>query len=133
MSSSSPKAALLTRFAASGVVNGIIGFSLIFLLMALGVSATAANVCGYAAGLVSSFVLNRRFVFVASGELNREMLRFLAAFAVSFGANLAVLRLSIASSLNPYLAQLVATATYVVVMFVLCDAFVFPARERRRR
>ena len=134
MFNSRHKAALLSRFAASGVVNGIISFSLIFALMALGVPAITANICGYAVGLVSSFVLNRRFVFMANGRLNRELIRFLAAFATSFAANLAVLRMLLAlASFNAYVMQVVAAATYTIVMFLLCDAFVFNARDRASR
>lgn len=133
MFSSPDRTPLLSRFLAGGAINTAVGFSVIFLLMLLGVAAVTANICGYAVGLALSFVLNRRFVFVAHGGLSGELIRFLAAFGVSFAANLGVLQLLIgAQAIDPYIAQLVAAATYTLLMFALCDAFVFTARDRNQ-
>jgi len=121
---------LVARFLASGAVNTAVGFAIIFLLMAFGVSPVVANVCGYAAGLAVSFTLNRRFVFYAHGRIDAEFLRFILAFGCSFLANLAVLELLLAVPINPVAAQVFAAATYTAVMFALCNAFVF--RQRRR-
>lgn len=133
MSNSPGKAALISRFVASGIVNGAISFTLIFVLMLLGVSAFESNVLGYAAGLASSFLLNRRFVFVSNGRVNREAVRFLVAFGLSFAANAGMLQLAIALAINAYLAQVIAAATYTIVMFMLCDAYVFAERHRGSR
>ena len=56
----------------------------------------------------------------------REVAKFLAAFAVAYGANLAVLSAaqSVLGADNP-LAQLPAIAAYVLIFFVLSQLFVF--------
>src|SRR5262249_36299935 len=112
-------------------LNTAFGFAVIFLLMALDVGAMAANVLGYAIGLLLSFTVNRRFVFCAAGAISRELLRYCAAFLSSFLTNLSLLPLLIRyGPVNAFVAQIIATSVYVVMMFGLCRAFVFRAPER---
>ena len=78
-------------------------------------------------GLVLSFTLNRRFVFGVTGAVSGgEVAKFLTAFAIAYGINVAVLLLA-QSVLGPdsALAQLPAIAAYVVIFFVLSQRFVF--------
>lgn len=92
-----------------------------------GLGGLAANAAGYAVGLVLSFTLNRYYVFGARGAVSgREVARFLAAFSVAYGANVAVL-LAAQSMLgtDSALAQVPAIAAYVVIFFVLSQRFVF--------
>jgi putative flippase GtrA len=126
MFNSSGDVALVSRFVAGGALNTAFGFAVIFLLMALGVAAVTANVSGYAIGLLLSFTVNRRFVFRAGGAISRELLRYSGAFLSSFVINLAVLQILIRyAQLNAFVAQIIATLIYVVMMFSLCRMFVF--------
>jgi putative flippase GtrA len=121
---------LVSRFVAGGALNTAFGFAIIFLLMALGVAAVTANVSGYAIGLLLSFTVNRRFVFRAGGVIFRELLRYGGAFMSSFVINLAVLQILIRhAQVNAFVAQIIATLIYVVVMFGLCRMFVFRGSE----
>jgi putative flippase GtrA len=90
-------------------------------------SGLAANAAGFTVGLLLSFTLNRRFVFGLKGAVSGgEVAKFLAAFAVAYGANVAVLvaaqRLLGA---NSSLAQLPAIAAYVLIFFLLSQFLVF--------
>lgn len=117
----------LFRFALTGLANSAVGWAVIFGGLWAGMSGLAANAAGYAVGLVLSFTLNRRFVFGVTGAVaGREVARFLAAFAVAYGINVAVLLAaqSVLGAGNP-LAQLPAIAAYVVIFFVLSQRFVF--------
>jgi hypothetical protein len=51
--------------------------------------------------------------------------RYLVAFGISYGANLAVLAGGLQLSLPVILAQAAALSTYSVVFFLLCRYFVF--------
>jgi putative flippase GtrA len=131
MFSLSGDAALVSRFLAGGAFNTAFGLAVIFLLMAFGVGALAANVCGYASGLLLSFTVNRRFVFRATGAVTRELPRYMIAFVSSFLANLVTLHaLTRYAHVDPFVGQLLAISVYVLVMFILCRAFVF--RDARR-
>jgi len=60
------EAVYLARYAGSGVLNTLVGFSVIFLLMGLGAAPLLANIGGYAVGFVLGFIVSRRFVFRSS-------------------------------------------------------------------
>jgi len=119
--------ARLFRFALAGLANSAVGWAVIFGGLWAGLSGLAANAAGFGVGLVLSFTLNRRFVFGVTGTVQgREVAKFLAAFAVAYGANVAVLSAAQSSlgSDNP-LAQLPAIGVYVLIFFLLSQLFVF--------
>jgi len=119
--------ARLFRFGLAGLANSAVGWAVIFGGLWAGMSGLAANAAGFGVGLVLSFTLNRRFVFGVTGAVRgREVARFLAAFAVAYGINVAVLHAgqSVLGADSPW-AQLPAIGTYVLIFFVLSQLFVF--------
>jgi len=125
--------ARLLRFGLTGLANSAVGWAVIFGGLWAGLGDFAANAAGFGVGLVLSFTLNRRFTFGVTGAVGAgEVARFLAAFAVAYGANLAVLHAarSVLGAGNA-LAQLPAIAAYVLIFFALSQLFVFrpPASE----
>ena len=129
MSSSYDKARLVSRYLAGGAFNTLFGFAVIFALMAFGVAPIGANIGGYAVGLLLSFAVNRGLVFRAQGHVTAELPRYLAAFAVSFAANLLVLYALSRTDVHPVVAQVASIGVYVVLMFWLCQSFVFRTRS----
>lgn len=123
----------LLRFGLTGLANSAVGWAVIFGGLWAGLSGLVANAAGYAVGLMLSFTLNRRFVFGMTGAVSaREVARFLCAFAIAYGINVAVLvgAQSVLGSDDP-LAQLPAIAAYIVTFFLLSQFFVFkPATPR---
>ena len=119
--------ARLFRFALAGLANSAVGWAVIFGGLWAGLSGLAANAAGFGVGLVLSFTLNRRFVFGVTGAVRgREVAKFLAAFAVAYGANVAVLSAAqSALGADSPLAQLPAIGVYVVIFFFLSQLFVF--------
>lgn len=119
--------ARLLRFGLTGLANSAVGWAVIFGGLWAGMSGLAANAAGYAVGLLLSFTLNRRFVFGVTGAVSvREVAKFLAAFAVAYGVNVAVL-MAAQSVLgaDSALAQLPAIGAYIVIFFLLSQFFVF--------
>lgn len=123
----------LLRFASVGVLNTLIGYAVIFLCMyALHMGAVLSNVCGYAVGLVTSFLLNRTFTFRSTGAALPEAVRFLAIFLLAYLANLGILvLLTRYLHANEALSQVVAGVVYFCLSFVLSKYYVFgvPRRE----
>ena len=119
--------ARLFRFALAGLANSAVGWAVIFGGLWAGLSGLAANAAGFGVGLVLSFTLNRRFVFGVTGAVRgREVAKFLAAFAVAYGANVAVLSAAQSTlGADSPLAQLPAIGVYVVIFFLLSQLFVF--------
>ncbi len=116
----------LGRYAGSGLLNTIAGFTVIFVLMALGISPIFANIGGYAFGLLLGFFLSKRLVFRSKGHITSEGLRYLTAFIFCFILNLIVLEFSLSVlHWTASLAQILAAATYTIVMYLLSRFLVF--------
>ncbi|WP_421739106.1 GtrA family protein [Caulobacter sp.] len=125
------------RYALVGVVNTLVGFSIIIgLEQGLKLNPFLANAGGYAAGICISFVLSQLFVFRARSTARRSAPRYALAVAAAFGLNQGVLAL--ARWLTPdaalwaVCAQGAATGSYTVALFLLSRYWVFapaPARE----
>lgn len=122
------ESAYLGRYAGSGALNTIAGFSLIFLLMALGVSPFLANAFGYLFGLILGFFVSKKLVFRSQGHVTSEGLRYLAAFVACFVMNLFVLQFALDSMhWNAMPAQLLAAAAYTIIMYLMTRFLVFRA------
>ena len=115
------------RFLLVGVLNTCVGLSVIFAAMGLlGLAEAPANAVGYAVGLCVSFVLNKRWTFTHDGRALAAALRFLFAFAIAYGLNLATVLGAIAwFGLDPYLAQALGVPPYTISFFLLSRYVVF--------
>src|SRR5512138_166001 len=127
-----PGLALVSRFAAAGVINTLVGASVTLGLdLGLGVQPALANAAGYALGVLVSWVLQRRYVFRSRQARWRDRAKFLAVVAASFLANqlvLAALHAALGQSVAARgAAQLLAMATYTTLQFLLLRFWVFPA------
>lgn len=119
------------RFAGVGIFNTAIGLSVIWLLMWVGLNPWLANAGGYAVGLAVSYTLNRIWTFDAGAKPHR-IGAYLLAFAASYTLNIAVLTLCyLSAGMNPYLAQLFASAAYTITFFILCQWVVFAKSGKR--
>jgi len=120
--------AYLGRYAGSGLLNTLAGFSVIFILMALGISPILANIGGYLFGLMLGFFLSKKLVFRSAGHITSESIRYLAAFFVCFILNLIILQLALSVfHWDAAIAQLLAAATYTIMMYLLSRLLVFRA------
>ncbi|WP_287812807.1 GtrA family protein [Pseudomonas sp.] len=121
------------RYVGSGVVNTLVGFAVIFMLMAMGVGANLANAGGYAVGFVLGFVISKTMVFRSNGRFVAESVRYLIAFMIAFAINLSILNvLLLGSFINVYVAQVIAAAGYTGGMYLLGRYYVFRPSEDRR-
>lgn len=107
-----------------GVVNTLVGFTIIFLLMYMGFSATLSNMLGYAMGTVVSYILNSKYTFVSSSSKQAVMVKFFMALALAYALNFMVLQVLL-TSVNPYLAQFGAAVVYTLSSFVMMKIYVF--------
>jgi putative flippase GtrA len=118
--------AYLTRYAGSGALNTLVGFSVIFLLMALGLSPYIANVGGYLVGFVLGFLVSKKFVFRSNGHFVNQSMRYLVAFLFCYLLNMLVLRLALNElHWEAVISQSLAAVTYTISMYVLTRWFVF--------
>jgi putative flippase GtrA len=115
------------RFGIVGLVNTTLGLGVIFASKAfLDLGDFAANAFGYAIGLLVSFALNRNWTFHDRGRQLAALARFVAAFAVAYGLNLAaVFTLRDGLRLNAYAAQAAGVIPYTLAFYLLSARYVF--------
>ena len=117
----------MLRFALVGCANTLLGFTVIMAaawLLQLG--DVAANAIGYGCGLLLSFVLNRRYTFRYEGRTAGALVRYLLAFAVSYGVNVGVLVIFTAVlGQSSVLSQALAVCSYAIAFYALSRWVVF--------
>ena len=123
----------LARFLGVGVANTCTGLGAIYAAKWLGHwGDVPANLLGYAIGLALSFTLNSRWTFAYAGAHGPALLRFAAAAALAYAANLLTVLLALhLLGLNSYLAQALGMPPYTLVFYLLSKYFVFKPRRAR--
>jgi putative flippase GtrA len=121
------------KFLAVGLVNSAVAFATIAIsIEVLGLSDFAANLLGYAVGLVTGFALNRRWTFASARRspaalLQATLLQYVVAFAFSYALNICVVLGARAYGLGRLSAQALGIPVYTVSFFLLCHYVVFRA------
>jgi len=118
------------RYGLAGVVNTLVGFSIIVALdVGLRLPAHLANAIGYAVGICVSFALSKLFVFRDRQARPRASVRYLVAVAVAFAVNQGVLTLARwvvpHGGLYDVAAQGAAVVSYTGTLFLLSHFWVF--------
>lgn len=74
------------RYAVVGVINTLVTLVVIFVCKTLfAINPLLSNAIGYVAGLINSFIWNKRWVFHSSGGYVSEAVRFGVGFVLCYG------------------------------------------------
>lgn len=82
------------RFLVVGLANTALTLAIIFVLLRFGSSLLTANIIGYGAGFINSFVWNRRWTFRSTGAVWRETAIYTAVWGVCYLLQMGALLLS---------------------------------------
>lgn len=118
---------MIRRFILVGILNTGIGYSFILLALWAGAGDYLANMIGFCLGLPISYTLHRLWTFRPQHTATAaEIIRYLAAFAISYGFNLGVITAGRLAGYpeNP-LVQGLAICTYAAVFYVISRLLVF--------
>ena len=117
------------RFCAVGVLNTTVTFIVFTFLRALNVNIYVSNVCSYAAGVINSFIWNKKWVYRSkSGEWVKEAALFLLFFGICYAAQLVVFKAALAH-FPEWLSQLIGMAVYSLFNFILNRLVTFNAKD----
>jgi putative flippase GtrA len=118
------------KYGVVGVINTLITAVVIWIMMKLlGCSDVVSNVVGYIAGVLNSFIWNKKWTFKSSEKWIGSAIRFGVVFGICYLLQLGLL----VFVLNPYLAidpyynQLIAMAFYTAINFVMNKFYTFKA------
>jgi putative flippase GtrA len=118
------------KFAVVGVLNSAIQYLVFLFLYSLtGTQYLLASIIGYVAGMINSYILNRRWTFGSRNQkLLTELSRFVAVNLISLGVNLGLLFLLVSTGVMvPQWAQIFAIIGSTLVNFVLNKVWTFAA------
>jgi putative flippase GtrA len=131
------------RFILVGMINTMVGLSVIYLLLHVGgLSYWMSTFLGNAVGAIVSFFLNRSFTFKSQSSVSKSMLRFAAVIlfcyviSYSIGRNVVEFLLSnsgLLSSIKTDIAVFISTGLYTVLNY-LCQKFIVfnPTNHKER-
>ena len=119
------------KFCLIGVINGVVGFSVILSLIYLfNVNYLVSNLLGYICGLITSFLLNKYVNFKSEGNVRVELPVFIGSFLIAYSINAIVLYTMVELLLQPkILGLVVASGTYTVLFYLSSRFFVFIKRH----
>ena len=119
--------AMLSRYFVVGLINTVVGYTVILLGLRAGMGDYFANAAGYAGGLAVSYVLQRRWAFAVSTPPSyREAGLFFAAALLAYGANIGVLHVARSMGyIGSPVAQAIAMVAYSITFFILSRFVVF--------
>ncbi len=84
------------KFCLVGIVNTAVNYGIFAGLLAWHLHYLTASSTGFLAGVITSYVINRRWTFAVQDQANwREASRFLLVNLVALGANVAVMAVSV--------------------------------------
>ena len=119
------------KFCLIGVINGVVGFSIILALIYLfNVNYLVSNLAGYICGLMTSFLLNKYVNFKSEGNVKVELPIFIGSFLIAYSINALVLY-TIVELLHEskIIGLIVASATYTTLFYLSSRFFVFIRRH----
>lgn len=116
----------ILKFLVVGVLNTLLSLVIIFgLKYFYSFSDVVANLNGYIAGLICSFILNKKWTFNHTGQVSITIFKFILTFAIAYIANIIFVLLLIKSGVNAYLSHLIAMPIYTVIFYIGSKFFVF--------
>jgi putative flippase GtrA len=117
----------VSRYSLVGLLNTLTTLLVIYGFKAgFGTGDYWANAAGYGVGLIMSFFLNRAYTFGHDGALSRAAVKFLIAFAICYGINLALVAVLVdGAGVNGYLAQPCGMVCFTISFYILLRTQVF--------
>ena len=117
------------RYGVVGVSNTLITAVVIWVMMKMaGCSDVLSNITGYAAGVLNSFVLNKKWTFKSAIGWTRGAVRFGVVFGICYLMQLGLLLyLNKHLTIDSYFNQLLAMAFYTVINFIMNKYYTFKA------
>ena len=117
------------RYFTIGIFNTIIGYGIIFILMALGVIPEIANIIGYIIGIIISYILNKIFTFKTKTKSKKEFFRFVICMICSYLINIIVLVILYRYiGIDKYIATIIASIFYTFSGYIFSKYFAFKTR-----
>lgn len=132
------------RFLSVGLINTIIGLSIMYLLFHLAdQSYWLSTFIGNSVGAIVSFILNRSFTFKSKSSIQKSIVKFILViifcYVISYYLGTLLVDWSIKDrtdypiSIQTDLAILISTAIYTITNYICQKQFVFRLEENKKQ
>ncbi len=117
----------LLKFGLVGVSNTLISYSFFILFVKLGIIYWLSNILCYFAGLINSFLLNKKWTFKSHKKTNFAQLSiFLSVNLLALLLSLLVILILVEKlNINEYVSQLISMIFSMIVNYVGNKLYVF--------
>ena len=121
----------LIKYLFVGVINTIFGYTVILILMFIGIIPEISNFVGYLLGVGLSYFLNKKFTFKSNIDNKQGIIKFYLSMLIAYILNLFVLIVTYRIfNINPYISQIFAGIVYTLIGFLLSNFFVFVSTRK---
>ena len=120
------------KYGIVGVINTVITAAVIAVMMkGFGADPILSNGVGYAAGLINSFIFNKKWTFKSDMKWQKAAIRFGIAFAICYLFQLGVLMWlnRCQTMFDPYYNQLIAMVAYTGANFFVNKFYTFKVKS----
>lgn len=120
---SHPETRRFARFLVVGVINTLFGYGIFAALVTAGLESALALALATVAGVIFNYFTTGKLVFANNGAA--MLPRFIAAYCLSYAANLAMLKGLERAGIDTLIAQALCLPPTVLLSFALLRWFVF--------
>lgn len=114
------------RFAMVGALATAVHYSVLIALTELGgVGPVFSTICGFFAGALVSYVLNRRYTFANKPQFGKGLAKYLLVIAIGAVINAGIVAAFVGSGVHYMIGQVIATGIVLIWNFGAARAFVF--------
>lgn len=116
----------LVKYILVGITNTLIGYTLIFFFIFVGIYPEVSNLFGYGFVMIISYFLNKKFTFKSQNSHSKEFSRFLLSMGLAYVLNLLTLMIGYRFfEINVYVSQILAGGVYTMSGYILSKNWVF--------
>jgi putative flippase GtrA len=120
----------LVRYGIVGLVSNAVLYGAYLLLSAAGVGHKASMTSVYCAGVLGTFLFNRRWTFAHTGAIPGAMFRYIATYAIGYVFNVVSLAVMVDYAGLPHQwVMLVLVFACAGIIFLLQRYWCFPTRR----
>lgn len=109
----------------AGLIATAAHYTLMFVLIRIGMAGILASTLGFGAGAITRFLLSYFHVFSPTSGVRKVMFRFALALFIQMVANSLLLGILMAAGLSVWEAQIVTTAALTIFTYIGGKLWVF--------
>ncbi|WP_368234883.1 GtrA family protein [Anaerotruncus rubiinfantis] len=117
----------IVKFGITGVVNTLVDMAVGALLLFLGVNVYASKCVGYCAGMLNSYLINRKWTFQTKDRFfSLQMVRFIATNLIVLAVSVVLIKVFVEFlGLSDLFAMLLSTCCTMALNFIISRLWVF--------